>query len=52
MTSWFIKSRLVPKLAKVVLDPVAQQRLTRMKSKDPLIFIDCEVSRILSTIDH
>ena len=44
MTFSFFKSRLITKFTRLLFDPTTQNRLVKMRSNNPLVFIDCEVS--------
>lgn len=44
MISFFSKSRLLPKYLAWLSKPETHQRLPRMRSNDPLVFIDCEMT--------
>ena len=44
MISSYLKSRLLPKTLPWLSSPATHQRIARMSSKDPLVFIDCEMT--------
>lgn len=44
MTSSFLKSRFLPKALAWLSTPKTSPRLARMRSNDPLVFIDCEMT--------
>ena len=44
MISFLSKSRLLPKYLAWLLKPETNHRLHRMRSNDPLVFIDCEMT--------
>ena len=44
MISSFFKSRLLPKALTWASSPTTQGKMARMRSTDPLVFIDCEMT--------
>ena len=44
MITSFLKSRLLPKFLVGCSRPTAQRKLARMRSDNPLVFIDCEMT--------
>ena len=44
MISSFLKSRLLPKYLAWLSSPATRPKMARMRSNDPLVFIDCEMT--------
>lgn len=44
MISSFLKSRLLPRTPALLSSPATQQKMARLRSNDPLVFVDCEMT--------